>query len=561
MRPGAPRWSQTPAELDDGEGVYAPSRLDPLVRIATPVIGGPAGSRLASATGFWRAGTVLVALSAVVVGLGIVQKQHCRADGWSSPDQFWHACYSDIPVIYASSGLGGAERPGLSQALGVEGGLGQSPLAGLMMWVTSGLVDGNQTGAGRSFFDLTALLLAALLAVAVAATAFTLGRRGWDASHLALSPVVITAGLISYQILAVALVALALFALSRSRALAGGILLGLAVAAAAQYAVVGLVVAGLALWRSRAYESLEAEPGRDHRALAGVSFAGTALITWLLLRVVLLPGVTGGFGAAWSAWRDGAPGYGSLWLVPQLLGASEPDPASSWGGRAAQLLFGWMFSTGALGGAVTSALVVLALIVVTGVLLRVTVFRVPPLAPARSAPDPMAVPLPLRGGEVPPAAAASDAMVEWVTRRVAPVSLAALAFVLVTSKALPAQASLLLLPLMALTGLRWRDHLIWAGTEAVYFVGIWLYIAGETTSNRGLPSQFYLVMLLARLAGIAWVGVQGVLAYRASGLSDEAYRPSPEPTGSHDLWEISFPGLDAGTLHGDREAGTPHSSG
>ncbi|GAA3608391.1 hypothetical protein GCM10022223_25500 [Kineosporia mesophila] len=565
VRPGSPRWSQTPADIDDGEGVYAPSRLDPLVRSASPVIGGPAGRRLASAGGFWRAGTVLVVLSAVVFGLGIVQKQHCRANGWSSPDQFWHACYSDIPVVYASSGLGGADRLGLSASLGPAGGLGQSPLAGLMMWVTSGLIDGDAAGANRSFFDLTALLLAAFLAVAVAATAFTLGRRGWDASHLALSPVIVTAGLISYQLLAVALVAIALFALSRSRALAGGILLGLGIAAAPQVAVIGLVVAVLALWRSHSYDpeseldSDEAviEAGRDPRALAGVSFAGSAVITWLVVRVLLLPGATGELGTAWDSWRHGSPGYGSLWLVPQLLGASEPDPASSWGGRAAQLFFGWLFSADALSGTATSALVAIAMIAAAALLLRLTVARVAPLAPIRTArtedDDQTAT--------GPRSSTPSSTMADWVVRRVAPTSLAALAFLLVISKSLPAQASLLLLPLIALTGLRWRDHLIWAGTEAVYFVGIWLYIAAETTSNRGLPAQFYLIMLLARLAGITWVGIQGILVYRGSQAVDETFRDQAVPTGSIGIEEISSPGLDEGTLRGDREAGTPHSLG
>ncbi|GLY14063.1 membrane protein [Kineosporia sp. NBRC 101677] len=543
LKPGSPRWSQTPAETDDGEGVYAPSRLDPLVRSASPVIGGPAGRRLATATGFWSAATVLVLLSAAVLGAGLVQKQHCRAAGWTSPDHFWHACYSDIPVIFASSGLGGSDRPGLSEALGSAGGLGQPPLAGLLMWVTSGLVDGADPGANRSFFDLTALLLAAVLAVGVAATTFTLGRRGWDAAHLAISPVLITAGLISYQILGITLLALALFALSRSRALAGGVLLGLGISAAPQVAVVAVVAAVLALWRSR-HPAHPAEAGRDPRALAAVTFAGTAAITWLVVRVLLLPGFTGQFGDMVSAWRDGAPGYGSLWLVPQLLGASEPEPASSWAGRLAQLLFGWLFNADALGGTATSMLVVLALIVLTGLLVRFTVFRVPPLSPLRT------------GGRPP-----SLDLAEWVTRRLAPASLATLAVVLLTAKSLPAQSSLLLLPLIALSGLRWRDHLIWAGTEAVYFVGIWLYIAAETTSNRGLPSHFYLIMLLLRLAGIAWVGVQGVLVYRSTSTPPEPAPDLPDTTAGLRIHEISSTGLDEGTLLGDRDAGAPRSLG
>ncbi len=93
---------------------------------------------------------------------------------------------------------------------------------------------------------------------------------------------------------------------------------------------------------------------------------------------------------------------------------------------------------------------------------------------------------------------------------------------LFTAKSLPIQVSLLLLPLIALSGLRWRDHLIWASTELVYFVGIWLYIAGETTPNRGLPAVFYLIMLVARLAGITWIGIQAVLVYRSPSEVDAA---------------------------------------
>jgi hypothetical protein len=90
------------------------------------------------------------------------------------------------------------------------------------------------------------------------------------------------------------------------------------------------------------------------------------------------------------------------------------------------------------------------------------------------------------------------------------VMLAFVAGALVLGTSLPVQVSLLLLPLVALAGLRWRDHLIWAGTEVVYFVGVWLYIAAQTEPNRGLPAGFYLVLLLARLAGIAWLGIQAV---------------------------------------------------
>jgi len=108
------RWRDE--DLETGSP-YSPSRYDPVVRAASTVVGGPAGRRLASATGFWRAIPVLVLLAAAVLSFGIVQKEHCRAQGWTSPDQFWHACYSDIPVLYGSSSLGADDRPGLTDSI------------------------------------------------------------------------------------------------------------------------------------------------------------------------------------------------------------------------------------------------------------------------------------------------------------------------------------------------------------------------------------------------------------------------------------------------------------
>jgi len=501
-------------DLETGTA-YSPSRFDPVARAASAVIGGPAGRRLASGTGFWGAAPVLVLLAAAMLSFGVVQKEHCRAQGWSSPDQFWHACYSDIPVLYGSSSLGAETRRGLIDSLG-QGGLGQPPVSGALMWITSALVPDSTSDAPRHFFDLSAVLLALVLTVAVAAVALALGRRSWDAAHLALSPVLITAGLISYELLAVAFLAAALLALSRGRPLIGGLLLGLGVASAPQVAVAGLVVALLA----GRYLRLGTGAG------IGATFAGSALGCWLIIRVLLLPGLTGQLGTAWKGWVEAVPGYGSIWLGPQLLGASEPDPANSLGGRTLQLLFSWIFRIGPLSGSTASVLSLLLLVILGAVILQLTLVADPPGEQPLSEPRFEEVPGSETDTRILDHRAPYDPTVDstppaplgigrFVTDKVAPLTLALMAALLFTAKSLPVQASLLLLPLIALSGLRWRDHLIWASTELVYFVGIWLYIGGETTANRGLPALFYLLMLAARLAGIAWVGVQGVLVFRS----------------------------------------------
>ena len=91
---------------------------------------------------------------------------------------------------------------------------------------------------------------------------------------------------------------------------------------------------------------------------------------------------------------------------------------------------------------------------------------------------------------------------------------------LVTGTALPPQASLWLLPLIALVGLRWRDHLIWAGVEAASFVAVWLYIAGLTTPDRGLPGRDYAVFVLARVAAILYLAVRVWLGAARRGVAE-----------------------------------------
>jgi len=428
-----------------GLGVVAPSRYDPVVRAASQVVGGPAGRRVATGRGLWQAATVLVMLSLVVLGFGVVQKQHCRTAGWTTPDQFWHACYSDIPVLYGSAALGGSDRPGLQQA--VRGGALGPPLQAAAMWTVSGLVGGDPKTAPRRFFDTSAILLGVALAATVAVVVVGVGRRRWDAAHLALAPLLVTSALISYDLLGIALMAAALVAWGRRHPLLAGVLLGLAAGAKPLTAVVAMAVFAVAL--------------RAGRLVQFVVLGGTALVTWLVLRLVLFPGFGAGLSSSWQAFKAAVPGYGSIWLVPQLLGQSRPEGASAW------------YTGPGLGASAATTASLLGLLAVFVVALTLAL-----VAPDRP--------------------------------RLALLALFVVASSLVVAKSVPVQASLILLPLLALAGLRWRDHLLWATAELAYFVGTWLFIAGASKPDRGLPAGFYLVLLLLRLAAIGWLAVQAL---------------------------------------------------
>jgi uncharacterized membrane protein len=456
--PGAPDLPPAEARYPGPLTVIdCPTRTDPVVRSASAVIGGPVGDRMALGRSRFGPGggllwitLVLALLSAVTLGLGVLQKQHCANQGWTTPDQFWHACYSDIAVLYGSEGLGTKDAPTLPDAVGPDG-LGQPPLASAAMWTVSKLVSSDDKAGARTFFDLSAMLLAGALGVAVAAVAAAAGRRPWDAAQLALTPVLVTVGLISYDLLAVALLASALLLWARRVPVLDGVLLGLAIATRPTTAAVLMAVLALSI--------------RTGRPRPLLTFGVPALATWLGLRVILMPGLAGGFAKAYETWREAGPGYGSIWMIPGLISQAQP--------QGVKLLD---FGNGLPASWTT-----------LGVLMALTLVGAATVVIALAVQD---------------------------RPRLAHLALFAVAGSLLVTKSVPVQAGLVLLPLIALAGLRWRDTLIWATTESVYFVAVWLYIGAQTDPNKGLPPSFYLVLLLARLAGIGWLMIQSALAMR-----------------------------------------------
>lgn len=443
MAPATSRRSRRAGQHALTAGLVAPSREDPLVAAMSPIVGGPSGTRvLAGRHSWWTAVRVLVVLAMVVLSFGVLQKQHCRAQGWSTPDQLWHTCYSDLPIVYQSAGL----RSGLSPYVADGAQLDHPVLTGLTMWVMAELVPGGDVlTQTRWYFDIGTVLVAALLAALVALTVASAGRRRpWDAALVALCPLIALSALVSIDLLGVTLASAGLLAWARSRPVAAGVLLGLAVTARTYPAVLVLVLGLLAL--------------RAGRLREWALTAGACVLTTL---VVVLPWLLRDGAAVLSTYRSwsGSPaGYGSLWLLPQTVFA---DPRPRWITRLG--LGPTTLPAGAV-SALAAAGVVLALAV--GAALALGARRRP---------------------------------------RVAQVAFVVVAIVVVTGKSWPVQASLWLLPLAALAHPRWRDHLVWVATEATYFVAVWLYIAAGTTANRGLPATWYSVFVIARTAGLLWL--------------------------------------------------------
>ena len=311
--------------------VVAPSRDDPLVRLGSEVLGGPMGRRARTGAGWWTPVRVLLALTFLTCGLGLLQKDYCRDHGWAAPGNYVHACYSDIPPLYFGRGLADGEVPYIGQ----EGDrqIEYPVLTGAVMWLTAQPVPDDLDPGARSlrYFDLNALALAACAAVAVVATARTAGRRPWDAAMVALAPGLALAGTVNWDLYAVALLALGMLAWARDRPVAAGVLIGLG-AAAKFYPLFALGPLLLLCLRA----------GRMREFWATLVAAGCA---WSAVNVPVMLADFDGWATFYRLSQDRGAGFSSVWFVLSQQGHAVPDAALN-------VLAGGLFAAACLGIAV-----------------------------------------------------------------------------------------------------------------------------------------------------------------------------------------------------------------
>jgi uncharacterized membrane protein len=192
--------------------------------------GTAAESRLTSAKAAAVAGSVVVLILAGLLGalLAATAKEACRAGAWNvGVEQYQAHCYTDIYPLYFVEGLSNGKVPYLDHSLEYPVVMG-AVMQGAS-WAVSSITDAGTRG--REFYDVTVAILSVFLVAGVLATAYCAGRnRRWTALLVALSPALILAAFINWDLIAMALTMMALAAWAARRPVVAGLLLGLAVA-------------------------------------------------------------------------------------------------------------------------------------------------------------------------------------------------------------------------------------------------------------------------------------------------------------------------------------------
>lgn len=303
-----------------------PSATDGFVSTVSQRIGGPLGRYAAVGWAWWNPLRVTLLVGTLVYLSGVVFRLPCRITvaGQPPPDHFKYLCYSDIGLLYAGRGLQQGNTPYLD--FGAYPVLEYPVLTGWFLELErlitralggmqgTELTDQQRVDSTLIFVDVNTVLLGALFLVALWALVRTPAGRPWDAMMLAASPCVAAAALINWDMLPVALTALAMACWAGRRPGLAGVMLGLGAAAKLYPA---LILGPLFLLCLRA-----------KRMGDFVMTLSTALVSWGLVNLPVLLLAPDAWRSFWVFNSERGGDLGSIWYVLSLAG--WPVPQLNW---------------------------------------------------------------------------------------------------------------------------------------------------------------------------------------------------------------------------------------
>lgn len=456
--------------------VNAPSLDDATVAGASRLIGGRWGRHAGEPTSWWWTPLrVALALTVLVTVLGYLQKSPCLTHPYANEYQYTRVCYTDTYALYTAEGLNAKtdSQGAVTGSVSVpyrDHPVEYPPVIGGLMWAAAEVTAAAHSGTGdpadqhnTTFFNVTALLLALCALVSTWTVAKLAGRRRvWDATMVALSPVLLLHAYTNWDLAAVALTGLGLWAWSRGSPLWAGALLGVGIATKLYPVFVLLAIVMLCARATKWRAALKAVAG------AAVAIVVCYIPAILISNSFAFPDNSCVGHHPLSGWqwfenlsKTRGADWGSVWLVFEHVFGGD---------RFGRALSGPIPAAGACSGTPTSLNTIAAacvLVVIAGVGALVA------LAPRRP--------------------------------RVAQIAFLLVAGFIVLNKVDSPQYALWLVPLAVLARPRWASLLVWQVSEVLLGIANLYTLINLDHSDEGLPMDMYLTVIVVRDAVLFWV--------------------------------------------------------
>ena len=162
----------------------------------------------------------LIAVVLLTALISFLKFNHCRSNGFISPDNYIHACYTDIAALYSERALDLNTFPYLSEVNSME----YPPVTGLIAWAISFITPNS---SHVTFFDLNVLFLILMFFI----SALILKQLAPKYLYLFLaSPAVIASSFINWDLIAVASALLTVYFFEKKKYEESAIALGVSIA-------------------------------------------------------------------------------------------------------------------------------------------------------------------------------------------------------------------------------------------------------------------------------------------------------------------------------------------
>ena len=238
----------------------------------------------------------LVALALFASLVSFAKFSQCENTGWATPDQYIHACYSDLPALYASRGLDTNTWPYSSDDNSVE----YPVVTAMVMYVTSFAAKSPASYFNVNIFFLILLFIATLIVVRKIRPEF--------AYLSAIAPAMIASLFINWDLWGIATMMLAIYWFDRKQYLHSALILALSIST--KFLPIFLLIPiAFILWRDTKLKEL-------------VKYVAVVAVTWLAINAPFALTTPTGWWRFFKLNLERGADWGSIWLALQQLGLS-----------------------------------------------------------------------------------------------------------------------------------------------------------------------------------------------------------------------------------------------
>jgi len=234
----------------------------------------------------------LVLLSSLI---SFLKFNHCRNNDFTSPDNYIHACYTDIPALFSERGLNTNTFPYLSAANSME----YPPVTGLFAWAISFITPNS---SNVLYFDLNILFLIIMYFI----SALILKALAPKYLYLFLaSPAVIASLFINWDLIAVASALLTVYFFEKKKYEESAIALGISIATKF-FPIVMLLPIAIIFYRKKQLKQLSI-------------YLFTTAILWLAINLSIAVFYFDGWWRFFKLNIERGADFGSIWYGLSLL--------------------------------------------------------------------------------------------------------------------------------------------------------------------------------------------------------------------------------------------------